>query len=216
MNTEEALIKKPKGNLRKRFVFLSVLITMSLFRTSAKTPVSFGLKMEAGIHEFWLYDLDNVESRKGIAPSMGCFLQVDLNSAFAIQTEWSLFSRNTGIKIGGRNDHFRQWGMYLPVYLARREYINNRIWYFGIGPHVRIGFDAHMKETAEDLYIKTDGNAFMNRWDYGVSTMLGCELYSGIQFNAGLQLGFKDQLQALGKEATAVSRTFMVGIGYRF
>ncbi|MDR1379967.1 MAG: hypothetical protein LBJ47_00635 [Tannerella sp.] len=196
----------------KRFVFLYVLIAVSLFRANAKIPVSFGLKMEANVHEFWLYDLDCFESRKGVAPSLGFFLKTGLNDALAIQTELSLFCRNTGVKICGRDDYFRQRGLCIPVYLVRNEYIDNSIWYFGIGPYVQIGFDAHMKEAAEAPY----GNVSVNRLDCGIGAILGCEFHSGIQFNAALQLGIREQLQIPGKEPAAMNKTVMVGIGYRF
>jgi hypothetical protein len=213
---KRSFVKKTKDHLRNRFVFLQVLMVVNPFTANAGRPVSFGLKMEANIHEFWLYDLDDIESCMGIAPGTGCFLKIDLNGAFAIQPELSLFFRNTRIKIDGRDDYFRQWGMSVPVYLVGHEYIDNSIWYFGIGPHVQIGFDAHTKETAKDLYRTTEGAASMNRWDYGISSMLGCELHNGIKFNVGLQLGFKDQLKALGKEYTAINKTVVMGIGYHF
>jgi hypothetical protein len=217
INAGEIFCLLAEDNWRKRFVFLFVLMAISLFKISAKTPVSFGLKMEANIHEFWLYHLDDCESSKGIMPDVGCFLKVDLNDAYSIQPELSFFFRNTQLKMDGQEDnYFRQQGANIPVYLMKREYIHNSIWYFGIGPHVQIGFNAYMKDTVEDLYRKTNGKAWMNRWDYGVSTMLGCERHTGIQFNIGLQLGLKNQLQALRKESTAINKVVTLGIGYRF
>jgi hypothetical protein len=73
-----------------------------------------------------------------------------------------------------------------------------------------------MKNAGTAMYKKTEGNAFMNRWDYGISAMLGFELHNGIQFNAYMQLGLKDQLQAKKDDATAINKTVSFGIGYRF
>jgi hypothetical protein len=185
-------LANPTNKLRKRLVLLFVLTAISLVDINAKDPVSFGLKMENNIHEFLLYDLDNIQSSIGIAPTVGCFLKVDLNDVAAIQPEVSFFVRSTNLKINGQNDYFQQQGVSIPIYLIGREYVISSIWYFGIGPHVQFGFNAHTKKTKKDLYRKTDGKAFMNRWDYGISTMLGCERHNGIQLNAGLQLGFKD------------------------
>jgi hypothetical protein len=193
-----------------------MIIVLSSFAASAKSPVSFGLKMEVNIHEFWLYDLDNYASRCGIAPNLGCFLRTDLNGTYSIQTDLLLFSRNTRMKVYGRDDYFRQWGINLPVYLVKREYIDSEIWYYGLGLYGSVGLEANMKNNGTDMYKNTDKEAFMNRWDYGISSMLGFELHNGIQFNACLQLGLKDQLQAPKDDATAINKTVTFGIGYHF
>ena len=214
--TSNPLNKGKKDCGWKRFGWISVLILASLFAANAKSPVSFGLKMEVGIHEFWLYDLDNYASRCGIAPNLGCFLKTDLNGAYSIQTDLLLFFRHTRMKVYGRDDYFRQWGINLPVYLVKREYLDREIWYYGLGIYAGAGLNARMKNAGTAMYKKTEGNAFMNRWDYGISAMLGFELHNGIQFNAYLQLGLKDQLQAQKDDATAINKTVSFGIGYRF
>lgn len=66
------------------------------------------------------------------------------------------------------------------------------------------------------MYRKMEGKVLMNRWDYGISSILGFEFRTGIQFNACLQLGLKDQLQAQKDDATAINKTVTFGIGYRF
>jgi hypothetical protein len=55
------------------------------------------LKLEANIHEFWLYDLDVVTSRK-IAPNLGRFLEIELNEKFAIQPGMMFFFRHSGVR----------------------------------------------------------------------------------------------------------------------
>jgi hypothetical protein len=213
--TSNPLNKGRKERIWKRFGWLFVLILASSFAANAKSPVSFGLKMEVNVHEFWLYDLDNYASRLGIAPNLGCFLKTDLNDSYSIQSDLLLFSRNTRMKVYGRDDYFRQWGINLPVYLVKREYIDREIWYFGLGVYASAGLNAHMKNAGTDMYKRTEGKAFMNRWDYGISSMLGFEIHNGIQFNACLQLGLKDQLQAQKDDATAINKTITFGIGYR-
>jgi hypothetical protein len=46
--------------------------------------------------------------------------------------------------------------------------------------------------------------------------MLGYEYSSGIQINAGLHLGLKDQLDARKNDATAINKVITVGMGYHF
>jgi hypothetical protein len=187
------------------------------FTANAQKPVSFGLKLEANVHEFWLYDLDDYESGLGITPNLGCFLRTNLSGSHYIQTDLLLFSRNTGVKTGNQNDYFRQWGVLLPVYLAKREYIGKQIWHYGLGAYASVGINAYLKNAGTAAYKKNSGGAApMNRWDYGISSMLGVESKNGIQFNLYLQLGLNDQLQALKNVATAINKTITFGIGYCF
>jgi hypothetical protein len=200
----------------KIFTFLSILIAMSLFKVNAQVSVSGGVKMEAGIHQFWLYDLDDYTSKTKIAPGLGCFLEIELNDKLAIQPEMMFSFKNSEIRHGNRNDDFQQWGMILPVYLVGREYIDNGMWYFGLGAYAGFGFNARMKNAKTALYKEVEGRAIMNRWDYGISTMLGYEYSNGIQINTGLYLGLNDQLDAGKKDATVINKVITVGVGYHF
>jgi hypothetical protein len=193
-----------------------MLTVIGLFRINAQASVSGGLKMEANIHLFWLYDMDGYVSSMKAAPNLGGFLDIELTDEFAIQPEAMFFFRNSGLRYGGRDDNFQQWGMSFPVYLVRREYMDGGIWYFGLGAYTGFGFNARIKNTKTALYAKTDGHALMNRWDYGICAMLGYEFGKGIQINAGLQLGLKDQLDAGKDNASVINRIITVGMGYRF
>jgi hypothetical protein len=198
------------------FTFLSVLIAISLSKVNAQASVSGGLKMEVNIHQFWLYDLDDYTSKIKMAPNLGCFLEIELNDRFAVQPEVMFSFRNSGIRQDNRNDDFQQWGMTVPVYLVGREYMDNSTWYFGLGGYAGWGFNARMKNTKTALYKEAEGKAIMTRWDYGISAMLGCEYSSGIQINAGLHLGLKDQLDARKNDATVINKVITVGMGYHF
>jgi hypothetical protein len=124
--------------------------------------------MEANIHEFRLYDLDDYTSKIKIAPNSGCFLEIELNDKVAIQPEVMFFFRNSEIRHGSRHDDFQQWGMTVPVYLIRREYTDRGTWYFGLGAYTGFGFNARMKNAKTALYEEIEGRAIMNRWDYGI------------------------------------------------
>lgn len=197
------------------FTFLSMLIAVSLFNANAQVAVSGGLKMEANIHQFWLYDLEVISEIK-MAPGLGGFLNIELNDKFAIQPETMLSFRNSGIREGNRKDDFQQWGLIIPVYLVGRECIGNGTWYFGLGVYTGLGLNARMKNAKTALYKEIEGKVIMNRWDYGISAMLGYEYSSGIQVNAGLQLGLKDQLDASKNDASVINKVITVGMGYHF
>jgi hypothetical protein len=126
------------------------------------------------------------------------------------------FFRNSGIRKGDLNDDFQQWGMIVPVYLVGREDIDNGTWYFGLGGYAEFGFNARLKNAKTALYKEIEGKAIMNRWDYGISAMLGYEYSNGIQINAGLHLGLKDRLDARKDDATVINKVIIVGMGYHF
>lgn len=172
--------------------------------------------METNIHQFWLYDLDGYTSKVKIAPSLGYFLDIELNDRLAIQPEMMFFFRNSRIRHGNLNDDFQQWGMTVPVYLVGREYIDNGTWYFGLGAYAGLGFNARMKNAKTALYKEVEGRAIMNRWDYGISAMLGYEYSSGIQINVGLHLGLKNQSDAGKNDASVINKVITVGVGYHF
>ncbi|MDR0712717.1 MAG: PorT family protein [Bacteroidales bacterium] len=210
-------MKKNQNRLiNKTFTFLSLLIAMSSLKVNAQVSVSGGLKMEANIHQFWLYDTDAASKIK-MAPNLGGFVNIELNDRSAIQPEMMFFFRNSRIRQGNLKDDFRQWGMTLSAYWISREHIDNGTWYFGLGGYADLGFNARLKHTGTALYRKTEGQAaIMNRWDYGIRAMLGYEYSNGLQINVGLQLGLKDQLDAGRDEATAINKVITVGIGYHF
>ena len=65
----------------------------------------------------------------------------------------------------------------------------------------------------------------MNRWDFGLGLLRGYEFNSGLQVNAGYQVGLvnqADELTALknvisgSDDAKMRTQTVNVGIGYRF
>ncbi|MDR2681180.1 MAG: hypothetical protein LBC47_10265 [Tannerella sp.] len=50
----------------------------------------------------------------------------------------------------------------------------------------------------------------------GISGMIGYEYRNGIQINAGLHPGLKDQLDARKNDATVINKVITVGMGYHF
>jgi hypothetical protein len=200
----------------KVFVFLFLLIIASLFKVNAQASVSGGLKIEVNVHQFWLYDLDDYTSKEKIASNLGGFLEIELSDKFAVQPEMMFFFRNSSIRYNKQDDDFQQWGMTIPVYLVGREYIDNGTGYFGLGAYAGFGFNARMKNANTALYEKKEKRAILNRWDYGISVMLGYEYSSGIQINAGMQLGLKDQLDSCKNNAAVINKTVTLGIGYHF
>jgi hypothetical protein len=96
---------------------LSLLMTAGLVKVNAQAPISYGVKAELNMSNFFLSDLDDYSSRMKVGPNLGGFMKIDLHENFAIQPEVSFFYRTSKIKEeDSPNDKFKQWGMVIPVY----------------------------------------------------------------------------------------------------
>jgi opacity protein-like surface antigen len=199
---------------------LSLLMTAGLVKVNAQAPISYGVKVELNMSNFFLSDLDNYSSRMKAGPNLGGFMKIDLHENFAIQPELSFFYRTSKIKKeGAKNDNFEQWGMQIPVYAIGQTNLGNGRFYGGVGPFVGLGFDAKRKiKNAEniDLYKKVDGDKEMNRWDFGFGALLGYELNNKFQINATYQVGVINQLDRLKDDAKLRSQVVSLGLGYQF
>jgi len=199
---------------------LSLLMTAGLVKVNAQSPISYGVKAELNMSNFFLSDLDNYSSRMKAGPNLGGFMKIDLHENFAIQPELSFFYRTSKIKKeGAKNDNFEQWGMQIPIYAIGQTNLGNGRFYGGVGPFVGLGFDAKRKiKDADniDLYKKVDGDKEMNRWDFGFGALLGYELNNKFQINAAYQVGVINQLDRLKDDAKLRSQVVSLGLGYRF
>lgn len=199
---------------------LSLLMTAGLVKVNAQSPISYGVKAELNMSNFFLSDLDNYSSRMKAGPNLGGFMKIDLHENFAIQPELSFFYRTSKIKKeGAKNDNFEQWGMQIPIYAIGQTNLGNGRFYGGVGPFVGLGFDAKRKiKDADniDLYKKVNGDKEMNRWDFGFGALLGYELNNKFQINAAYQVGVINQLDRLKDDAKLRSQVVSLGLGYRF
>ena len=199
---------------------LSLLMTAGLVKVNAQSPISYGVKAELNMSNFFLSDLDNYSSRMKAGPNLGGFMKIDLHENFAIQPELSFFYRTSKIKKeGAKNDNFEQWGMQIPIYAIGQTNLGNGRFYGGVGPFVGLGFDAKRKiKDADniDLYKKVNGDKEMNRWDFGFGALLGYELNNKFQINATYQVGVINQLDRLKDDAKLRSQVVSLGLGYRF
>ncbi len=203
--------------MKKTFLtLLSVLLTVGVINVNAQTPITYGVKAEMNLSNFFLKDLDNQTSTMKVGPNVGAFMKIDLHKNFAIQPELSFFYRNSKMEEGVKEGTFQQWGMQLPVYALLQSENQVGRFYGGFGPYVGFGFDARYKDKDINLYKKVDGKTPMDRWDFGLGFLLGHEFNNGIQINGGYQFGFINQLSAMKDDAKMRTQTVNVGIGYRF
>ncbi len=196
---------------------MSFVMTLGVVNVNAQSPLSFGTKLEMNTSNFVLTDLDDLNSSMKVGPTLTGFMKVDLHENFAIQPELSVFYRQSKMEFDKTTDDtFKQWGMQIPVYaLGQVETLLGRF-YGGVGPYVGLGLDARYDDADVSLYKKENGKTSMNRWDFGLATLIGYEFNNGFQLNAGYQFGFINQLDALKDNHKMRNQVVNFGIGYRF
>ena len=199
------------------FSLLSLMMTFGLMNVNAQNPISYGTKLEMNTSNFLLSDLEDQSSTMRVGANFGGFMKIDLHENFAIQPELSFFYRQSKMELDKTNDDtFKQWGMQIPVYaLGQMETMSGRF-YGGVGPYVGLAFDGRYDDEDVNLYKKVDGKTPMNRWDFGLGTMIGYEFNNGLQLNAGYQFGFINQLDQLKDNHKMRTQTVNFGVGYRF
>lgn len=196
---------------------MSFVMTLGIVNVNAQSPLSFGAKLEMNTSNFVLSDMEDVSSSMKVGPNLTGFMKVDLHENFAIQPELSVFYRQSKIEFDKTDkDTFKQWGMQIPVYaLGQTETLFGKF-YAGVGPYVGFGLDARFSDADESLYKKHDDERVMNRWDFGLATLVGYEFNNGFQINAGYQFGFINQLDAQKDDHKLRNQVVNFGIGYRF
>ncbi|MBL1409893.1 PorT family protein [Sphingobacterium sp. C459-1T] len=182
-------------------------------------------------------------SKSGIGFFVGGYVDVPLNSALSIRSGLN-FQR-----IGVRNDfreivsiERRMNSLELPVHVTYaipiREAGNLLI---GVGPFVGLQLSGKIKETWEEIDVTNEGisfpsgdfesdivysgdHALMNRFDYGISSLLGYKFGNGLFIRVGYNIGLAQlnkrqeefQFNTGQKEYKENSRVVSLGIGFEF
>ena len=197
---------------------MSFVMTLGIVNVNAQSPLSFGAKLEMNTSNYLLKDLGDQSSKMKVGPNLTGFMKINVNESFAIQPELSVFYRQSKMEFDNKKDDtFKQWGMQIPVYaLGQIRSLTGNNFYIGAGPYVGFGFDARYDDADMSLYKERNGDREMTRWDFGLATLVGYEFSNGFQLNAGYQIGFINQLDALKDDHKMLNQVVNFGIGYRF
>ena len=191
-------------------------ITTTTTTSTGNAIVSFGLKANANMSNFFLKDMDGVQSNMGIGFSTGAFMKIE-SDYFALQYELLLHYKTSELEGLSKAD-YKQWALELPVYLMGQIFTGSGKIFIGAGPYVGFGLDAKQSPGNLDLFQKEAviGKAIMQRWDFGLGGMVGYEFKSGISFSAGYQAGLINRLSAEKDVVSMKNQTLSAGIGYKF
>jgi len=191
-------------------------ITTTTSTSTANAKVSFGIKANANMSNFFLKDMDGFQSNMGIGFSTGVFLKIE-SYHFALQYELLLHYKTSELK-GITQADYKQWVLELPIYFMGQINTGSGKIFIGGGPYAGFGLDAIQNPGMIDLYKKdpTTDKSIMQRWDVGLGVIWGYEFRNGISLNSVSQIGFINRLSAEKDAISMKNQTLSVGIGYKF
>jgi len=191
-------------------------ITTTTTTSTANGQVSFGLKVNANMSNFFLKDMDGMQSNMGFGFSTGGFMKIE-SDYFALQYELLLQYR-TSVLEHQTDANYKQWTLELPLYLMGQIFTGSGKIFLGAGPYVGIGLDATQSPGSIDLYLqdKTTGKSIMHRWDFGLGAIFGYEFGNRISLNCIYQAGLINRLSAEKDNISMKNQTVSLGIGYKF
>ena len=187
-------------------------ITTTTTTSTGNAKVSFGLKANALMSNFFLKDMAGVQSNMGVGFSTGAFMKIE-SDYFALQYELLLHYKASELENQAKAD-YKQWGLELPLYLMGQIFTGPGKIFIGAGPYVGYGLDAKQSPGDIDLYQKD--KAIMHRWDFGLGAILGYEFGNGISLNLNYQAGLINRLSAEKDNMSMKNQTLSVGVGYKF
>ena len=191
-------------------------ITTTTTTSTVNGQVSFGLKVNANMSNFFLKGMDDIQSKMGIGFSTGAFMKIESDN-FALQYELLLQYKSSKLESLTKAD-YKQWALELPLYLMGQIFTGSGKIFIGAGPYVGLGLDATQSPGSIDLYKKdnTTNKAFMHRWDFGLGAIFGYEFGCGISLNCIYQAGLINRLSAEKDNMSLKNQTISLGIGYKF
>ncbi|MDD3490807.1 MAG: porin family protein [Paludibacter sp.] len=197
-------------------MFLTAVVALGLWATQINAQsTSFGVKIDANMSNFALFDVNNLKSTMKVGASIGGFLKIDFSEYFAIQPELSILYKSSEMKVSSIKSDYNYWGFEVPVYamvqLTHEE--GNRA-YLGIGPVFDCGFSA--KSGGTKLYKDNAGALQQERFNVGAGVLLGYEFDFGMQINASYKYGLLNSLKNPVGDAYSSPQSVSLGIGYRF
>ena len=225
--TTTPISQPPNRNGKTEMITRTVTInpngdsTVTVTRTSTTSmKASLGIKVNVGPSNFVIRDMPDYRSQMGFSMLAGGFLKLETRS-FALQYELLIHYRSSQMQdtIVQTKTNYQYWGLELPIYIMGQIHTKAGKIFIGAGPYVGFGIDAKQDPKNVNLYRKdnTTGKAIMQRWDFGLGTMLGFEFNNGISINIGCyQGGLINVLSAEKNNRNMKNQAINFGIGYKF
>lgn len=213
-------VKRKQQKIRK-VVFMIFFIVIGLPCLNAQDQVreeekvTWGIKAEANMSNFLVSGLSGSESKMKLGFTAGGFLNYNITEHFALQGELIYHYKSSDFLYDGQNNVYQYWGMEIPIYAMIYQKLSHggRI-YAGVGPYAEFGFSAELKQDGKKRNLYDD--AAMNDFNSGFGIIVGYELPSQFQINAGYKVSVTNILDTNSSSATFLPVAVSLGIGYRF
>lgn len=199
------------------FVFAVGALISSIQLSAQDKPVSFGFKAGTNLSNYRLGgDMKGFKSKMNIGGSAGGFVKYDLSGNFALQAGIDVYYETSKLesKTGQSSYKFKSFGLKIPVYGIVQGELGSGKAFIGAGPYV--GYGISTKSDGVNLFNTNGdtGRPAMNRFDYGIGSIIGYDFDKNWQIIASYQFGLADLDKAKG--GSMKSQSASIGIAYRF
>ena len=195
----------------------TITTTTSTYTHTLDANASFGLKVNTNMSGFTLRDMNGFQSNIKSGISAGGFMKIESGN-FALQYDLMLHYKVSEMenKIAHAVADYKYLGLEIPIHFMGQINAGAGKIFIGAGPFVSVGLDAVQEPGNIDLYRKnnTTDKSIMQRWDFGISGIVGYEFDFGLQINGGYQAGFINA--ANSDDYTMFNRSLYLGVGFKF
>lgn len=207
--------------MRKLSILIFTLLLLGIVTVNAQElshthiRTTWGVNAEANLSNFYMSHIQNAKSTMNVGFTAGANVNIDFTKHFALRVGLGYNYKNSDYKYNGVNGEYQHWGMEIPVYaIAKWDLPNKGRIYCGGGPYTEFILSATVKKGGTTTNL-TKIAAFKES-NNGFGIIVGYELPSGLQFNAGYKLSVTNILDENSSNGTLLPATISFGIGFRF
>lgn len=198
--------------------FLAVgTLVFSAQLSAQDNPVSIAFKAGTSISNYRLSgNMAGFRSKMDIGGSVGGIIKYDVSQNFALQSGIDIYHRTSKLETitDKTSNKIKSLGIEIPLYGILQGTVGSGKAFIGVGPYV--GYGIITKANGVSLFKNsniTDRPA-MNRFDYGVSSIIGYNFGKNWQVNATYQFGLADLHKAKG--GAMKNQGLFIGLAYKF
>jgi len=198
------------------FAFALSTFILSNQLLAQDNPLSAGFKAGASLSNYRLGGaMKSSKSKMNIGGNLGGFIKYDLSPNFALQSGIDVYYNTSKLesKTAGGSTKFKSLGLEIPLYGILQGEIGTGKAFIGAGAYAGYGISA--KLDGVNLFKKNNTlGTTMNRFDYGLTGIIGYDFNKNWQINASYKYGLADLHK--GNGGSMKNQSASIGIAYKF
>ncbi|MGH2623049.1 MAG: porin family protein, partial [Sphingobacterium sp.] len=180
------------------------------------SPLSAGFKLGGNLSNYRLGGaMKNFNSKMNIGGNLGGIIKYDLSPNFALQSGIDVYYNTSKLesKTAGTSAKLKSLGVEVPLYAILQGEVGRGKAFIGAGAYA--GYGITSKLDGVNLFKKNNNAGFtMNRFDYGLSGIIGFDFNKNWQINAQYKYGLADLHK--GNGGSMKNQSASIGIAYKF